>query len=157
MNNFAEFHRFMVEYVDFFDDMLEVEKQKLEAMISYDLKEIEHSIATQQATAKKLEQMEKRREEAQRQAGFANKTFKEIIAMVAEEQGSILTQLFDQMEASVKMIRYYNDKSLDVVKLNLQAINGVAPKDSKNEARGYTASKDTRGIFSGSSVFETKI
>ena len=152
MDKLKEFYKFMLDYTAFFEGLLDDEKQKLEAVLSYNLKELEQSVSMQQAAVMKLESMEKRREELQNQAGYEGKTFKEILADVDEESSKALGDVFHRLEDAISMIKFYNQKSMDVVKLNLNTIND----STSAETQGYT-NKGHSGGYMGSSVFETKI
>lgn len=150
------FCTFMEEYTGFFEHMAEQEKEKLEALLSYQLKRIEQAISLQQARAMQLDNYEKKRLELQTAAGFDGKTFREIIAATDGTLRARLEKLFERTDAAVQLVQFYNQKSMESVKLDLQKINGDALSDDRSEARSYTAQKTQTAGYSQSS-FEAKI
>lgn len=157
MDYYQEFCQFMAEYANLFDSMLVVEKEKLEALLSHELGQMERSIAAQQAAAMKLENFEKKRLEVQARAGFGGKTFQEILDMVDPQQSAELDRLFRRLEDAVNNVKFYNDRSMELVKMNLHTLNQTAPPQEREEAKGYTQTKEKPHTLGGQGLFETKI
>ncbi|MEA5010189.1 MAG: flagellar export chaperone FlgN [Angelakisella sp.] len=151
MNNFQDFISFMQDYTAFYEGLVDSQKDKLKAMLSHNLKKIDQSVCAQQADAMKIESMESKRASLQQDAGFDGKTLQEIISLVPGAEAEMLRELAKRINQAVAEIRYYNDKSIDVVKTNIQAVNGAAEK-----LQGYTAKKQTDS-YNPTSIFETKI
>lgn len=158
MDDYGAFLAFMIEYADFFDEMVSFEQEKLDALLSYELKRIEQSIASQQAVAMQLSNLEKRRAELQSAAGFADMTFREIIAATQDSRRAEMEALFDRIGKAIEEVKECNKESMDFVQMNLQTINGGTAPENRAEAQVYTAAARTPSVgTAGISVFETKI
>ena len=68
--NVTELYSFLGEYSHFFEHMAKCEKEKLDAILQNKLPLLESTIATAQANAMQLSNMEKKRLELQKKAGF---------------------------------------------------------------------------------------
>lgn len=154
---------FLHDYTAFFEHVVEEEKDKLDSLLSYDLKRIEHSIAEQQAVEMKLATMEKKREQLQKEAGVEGKTFREIQALALEEDKKVLGELLGRMQEAITNIKYYNGKSLEFAKANLNTIQSLAGPntDKEKELQGYASIAKSKGKQAGwtsqKTIFETKI
>lgn len=155
----AEYCRYMVDYTEFFEQMVDGEQEKLDALLSYDLKRVEQSISIQLADQKKFEQMEEQRMELQVRAGFQkNSTFEEIVEGTEGEYQQQLAEIFEWLSELVDEVKYYNSKSLDLVKMNLKAIGTKLPPEERQDLNAYSP-ESLRGEAwgSGSSAFQAKI
>ena len=72
----TEFRNLMEEYTVFLEEMVEREKEKYAALVSYDPKRTDKAVAEQQAFNMRLAQLEERREENPRRAGWEGWTFR---------------------------------------------------------------------------------
>lgn len=151
------FYHFMQEYISFLDEMVEVQKTQLEAVLSKQVKQVEKSVATLQTFLMRLDGMEKKRMDLQAKAGYGDMTFSQIIEHTPNDQKQELQAVFEAMEKRVSDISYYNSKSQDKVKLDLQVWdNSSAQSAGAAAAGGYTANKKHVDPLSKTSVFETK-
>lgn len=121
MKNYDEFLDFMDQYTDYLIDVAEKEKQKLEALESDDLTEINRILSDYQVYIKKTELFEKRREELFRELGLEGKTFREIIETEPAEYRDELEDLFCSFRDAVTDTREYNRRSLEIVRKNLRS------------------------------------
>ncbi len=152
------FYNFVQEYIVFLDQMIEAQKTQLEAVLSKQVKQVEKSVASLQTFLMKLDSMEKKRMELQEQAGYDDMTFRQIIETASDSQRQELQTLFEGMEKRVSDIAYYNSKSQEKVKLDLQVWNNSTAKGTPTtNAGGYTANKKHIDSTGKSSVFETKV
>lgn len=141
--------RFMSGYAGYFEGLAEEEKDKLDALLSHDLQRMERSIAQQQAVEKKMEQLEELRESLQRAAGFEEMTGQQIIALLNGEERTELERAYKRLADAVSSVKFYNQKSMDVCKQNLQLIGSevvdpaASPTYSPNQkaGEGYTGAK----------------
>jgi hypothetical protein len=141
--------RFMAGYAGYFEGLAEGEKDKLDALLSHDLQRMERSIAQQQAVEKKMEQLEELRESLQQAAGFGNMTGQQIIALLNGAEKNELEQAYKRLSDAVASVKFYNQKSMDVCKQNLQLIGSevvdpAAPptySPTQRASEGYTGAK----------------
>ena len=124
MNNI---HIFFEEYALFFEEMVEAEKQKLNILLSNDLKAIEENILVQQVNAKRIENMERKRLELFDSLGYNQLTFKEIIQM-NQEESNVLNSYYSRVEKAINQIKHFNKKSLELIRFNLS----LSDKETSN-------------------------
>lgn len=120
MKNYDEFYDFMEQYTDFYAEVSENEKTKMDALASENLELINKVLADYQVFVSKAENYEKRREELFKKIGLDGKTFREIIDMETGDRREELEDLFFDFRDAVIAARDYNSKSLDIVKKNLK-------------------------------------
>lgn len=149
LEEIQQYIRFMSGYASYFEGLAEEEKDKLDALLSHDLQRMERSIAQQQAVEKKMEQLEELRESLQQAAGFGEMTCQQIIALLDGEEKSGLQEAYRRLTDAVASVKFYNQKSMDVCKQNLQLIGSevvdpaASPTYSPNQkaGEGYTGAK----------------
>ncbi len=152
-----EYFAFMGEYSTFLQKMLQDEQNKLSALQSKELANIEQSIVVSQANAKKLENYEAKRLTLQSKAGYGELTFREILDRQENEESRVLRPIYDSFERNVREIRFFNNKSMAVAKDNMQSINpaavlpntttGEKPKGSDTYARLAQDMDDSSGLL----------
>ena len=120
MKNYDEFYDFMEQYTDFYAEVSENEKIKMDALASEDLELINKVLADYQVFVSKAENYEKRREELFKKIGLDGKTFREIVDMETGDRREELEDLFFDFRDAVIAARDYNSRSLDIVKKNLK-------------------------------------
>jgi len=120
MNDYDEFCDFMDEYIDFYNEVCDNEKLKMDALASDDLQLINKVLAEYQIFVTKAEIYEKRRNELFRKIGLDGKSFREIVDMENGDRREELEDLFCDFRDAVMTAREYNSRSLDIVKKNLK-------------------------------------
>ena len=120
MKNYDEFYDFMEQYTDFYAEVSENEKTKMDALASEDLELINKVLADYQVFVSKAENYEKRREELFKKIGLDGKTFREIVDSESGDRREELEDLFGDFRDAVIAARDYNSRSLDIVKKNLK-------------------------------------
>ena len=120
MNNYDEFYDFMEQYTDFYIQVSDNEKVKMDALASEDLGLINKVLSDYQVYVSKAENFEKRREELFKKIGLDGKTFKEIVDLETGERREELEDLFCDFRDAVEAARDYNSRSLEIVKKNLK-------------------------------------
>lgn len=130
MSEFENFTDFMKEYSRFFEEMAMAQKKKLNILLSNDLKAIEEDILIQQALAKRLDNYERKRMVLLDKLGYSNEPFKSVILQADSKNQEILRYCMNEMEASLSDIQYYNQKSMEILKMNaaLLDIRNLTPK-----------------------------
>lgn len=118
---------FLTEYTEFLEKMEVTQQEKLDLLLSGELKKIEQSIMVQQAMDKQLENLEQARMRLFQEHGVEGKTFRELIPLQPEirngESSSSCRQdwqlLYDRLQKAIDNIRYYNKKSQDFARSEL--------------------------------------
>lgn len=125
---------FLKEYIAFFEGVLVDEKEKLKNFTTFDLEKINASIAKQQANELRITNMESRRLSVQKDLGYENKTFKEIIETYEDKKE--MNELYLKISTTIHDIQFYNQKAMDLAKGQL-ALFETVNKDSST----YTKTK----------------
>ena len=119
MNKFDQLLKFLEEYAIFFEGIFEDEKKKLEVLMNGRLKDIEKTISIQQANEKKIQNIEKKREDLQTSLGYQGLTFKQVIELYDGEEKKNLQTLFVRIESAINNVKFYNKKGMEIASTNL--------------------------------------
>jgi hypothetical protein len=158
LTTYQQYFSFMSEYAGFLEAMVDTEKEKLDALLSNQLKRIEHSVSCQQAVSMQIENYEKRRLQLQKQAGFGDITFHEMIERVDPEEQEKLKEIFGRMRKAAEEVKFLNEKSMKLVKANMQVLNSSVPSDLQANGPGYTQDgMQPEWNQNSKTLFETKI
>ncbi|MBE6842843.1 MAG: flagellar protein FlgN [Ruminococcus sp.] len=125
MKNYEEFYDFMDRYTEFYDEVLEKEKEKLEALSSDDLAQINRILSEYQVLVKKTEQYEKKRMELFKELGLENMTFRAIVESESGDCREELEDLFYRFREAVVKTKEYNNKSLEIVRENVKTLGNI--------------------------------
>jgi len=156
LDYFAEFYDFMTEYTEFLEETAEKEKDKLSALLSDDLKRIEHCLNEHQSTIKRTELYEKEREKLQKRIGIGDMTLKEIISGCKDpEEREMLEKLATRFKTAIDNVKHANKTALQVAQMNLQIIENVSPL-GVTDAKCYNA-KGIPSIRKNMGILNTKI
>lgn len=156
MEAMGAFCEFMESYAAFLEEVQAQEGTKYSALVSYDLQRMDQAISQQQALLMKLEQREKQRIELQKRAGFGEKSFREILDCADEPWKGRLEDSFKRVEKAIQEIKFYNEKSMSLARLNLQIVGGQPGEGADGIHHTYAPGKNTQSA-AGGSLFETKI
>lgn len=143
MKYYEEFYDFMQKYTDFYIDISENEKEKMNALSSDDLAKINKILSEYQIYVKKTELYEKRRKELFGKIGIEGKTFKEIVDMETGENHEELEDLFYSFRDAVMSAKEYNMRSLEIARNNIKAM-GMLDYDGISDPACY----DKNGMIS---------
>jgi hypothetical protein len=136
--------------------MLDFESDKRKALLESDINNLSAVLQSQQATMMKLENIEKRRIEAQEKAGFGEMKADEIIAKIDDaEQKNSFTVAVNELRAIVEEIQRLNKISIDIAKSNLKIANTILQQQQSENAGVYTSRGENANWASSS--FEEKI
>lgn len=138
--------------------MLSLEDEKRRALVASDTEKIETILKQQQAAIMMLENLEKRRIDAQNAAGYGGFTASQIIERTTDADAKReLSAALDEMTKIVGEIKSLNDASMEIASSNLQMYETIM---NGSKARKTQATYDTRGhkeTNSTNSTFEEKI
>ena len=136
--------------------MLDFESDKRKALLESDINNLGVVLQSQQATMMKLENIEKRRIEAQEKAGFGEMKADEIIDKIEDaEQKNSFTVTVNELRAIVEEIQRLNKISIDIAKSNLKIANTILQQQQSENAGVYTSRGENANWASSS--FEEKI
>ncbi len=156
LENFNEFYDFMTEYTEFLEETAEKEKDKLSALLSDDLKRIEHCLSEHQSTIKKTERYEHDREKLQKKLGIADYTLKQVVEACSDpEEKELLEKMAVRFKTAIDNVKHSNKTALQVAQMNLQIIESVMPQ-GVTDAKCYNA-KGIPSIRKNMGILNTKI
>lgn len=154
--NQQELCKLMREYADFLVLVQEQEKDKLSAVLKADLELLEHTLANQQATQKKMENLEQRRIALMQAMGMPDKTLAEFIALLPAEEKKSMNEVLERLRSTAQEVQYMNRKSLDVVEMNLKSIS-FAEEMAGNELGYNQDRKHTETEKTDAALFSAKV
>ena len=130
-----EFTAVVEDLVELFEELIEIEQIKIEAvkknMVSY----VEDCMNREQAAVLKLRGLEKKRETCQKNMGFEGYTFKQILEATTGEEHSRLRQLFDTLSHHVSLFQDTNESARAMLEISLHNINKAILRTHQNNAK----------------------
>lgn len=149
-----ELIEFMEVYTCFFEQVESKQEEKLEALLSGDLKKVEGAIVMQQALDKQITNMEQQRIETFMRLGIPEKTFRELVEENQGENKKALGNLFERLDRSIGNIRFLNKKA---IKLAQDALSKTDSRDFARGGAGKAGNKYAQSSAGKGSVWNTKI
>lgn len=151
----GQYIRFISGYAAYYEELAKDEKEKLQVLLSNDLTRLERSIAQQQVVEKKMERLEQLRESLQQAAGFEGMTGQQIIDLLEGEQKSELQKAYRRLSDAISTVQFYNRKSMEVCKHNLQLIGSEIIEPDAPPT--YSPDLKPSDGYAGAKLFDKKI
>ncbi len=155
LDEFAEVTDKSIEHVLL---MIELEKEKRQALLNQDMALLEGVLQRQQAMIMKSENLERARLEAQEKAGFHGLTGREVIDSMGDDSSRAEFEAkFKKLRDSAKELQDLNKIGLEIANMNLkvfEAITGSAAISQQSTPGTYGRRGSKKG---GSTSFEEKI
>ncbi len=139
MTKFADLIR---QFIELFDRMIPLEQEKLNVVKQNQVSALEDIIKREQAEIMALRGLDQKRERLQKDLGFAELTFQEILERVSGEEHGELQQLFDELSGRVKEFRSVTESSKTMMEVNLHAINKMVAQKTYGSANVRTYEGD---------------
>lgn len=115
-----EIIRFLTEYTEALEAMEQKQVEKLGLLMTRELDKVEQTIMMQQAMDKKLESLERHRQELFTQHGLDGRTLKQVAEEAAPAQRKELQELYRRIDGAIGNIQYYNQKAETLAKSELE-------------------------------------
>lgn len=125
MGEFSNFVKLIEEFIDFFEELISVEQDKLDAAVKNRVSFVEECMHREQAAVLRLRGLDQKREKEQERLGMAGYTFRQILKNSPEETAAVLKPLFDQLSEQVRMLQSITDNSKDIIEVNLHTIQSA--------------------------------
>lgn len=151
MEKYTKLKTFMDEYILLFDEVKQHEKNKMQALLSNDLKKIESAMQIYQTDIKKIEIAEKQRRELSQELGFGEMDFGEIAKSFDGDNRYRLLKMRSELQCTVRNIQYLNKKSMEIANMQLSYYNDLA---NAQEAHMYNAKGKSE--IAGANLLNTK-
>lgn len=125
MGEFSNFVKLIEEFIDFFEELISVEQDKLDAAVKNRVSFVEECMHKEQAAVLRLRGLDQKREKEQERLGMAGYTFRQILKDAPEETAAVLKPLFDRLSEQVRMLQSITDNSKDIIEVNLHTIQSA--------------------------------
>lgn len=119
MTNWEKIEQFMHRYTTFFEQMVELEKVKLQVLMSNDVQAIQVNLLEQQSNAKRIENIEVERQKVFLEHGFETLSLREVIALCDTDLKVQLEKIYERLQHAISQIKYHNRKSMEIIQMNL--------------------------------------
>lgn len=149
-----ELIEFMEVYTCFFEQVESKQEEKLNALLSGDIRKVEGAIVMQQALDKQIANMEQQRMETFMRLGIMEKTFRELVEENQGEDRKVLGSLFERLDKAIGNIRFLNKKA---IKLAQDALSKTDSRDFARSGAGQMGNKYVQPGAGTGSVWNTKI
>ncbi len=144
MKNGDLFFDFLSEYIDFYAQIENQSRERLEVLTGYSLAGLEQSIANDQSAIMRAEQMEKRRIDLQKAAGYGELSLREIIEKLDGEDKRKLDRVYSKLNEFLGNIRFYNARCAKLIEKNMYRIEKATTVPTKPVA--VPGQKELQGI-----------
>ncbi len=156
MSEFSNFIKIIEEFIDFFDNLIPIEQEKLEAAIKNRVSFVEECMHKEQAAVLRLRGLEQKREKEQEKLGMKDYSFRQILEKAPEDVSSVLKPLFDRMSEQVTQFQSISDNAKDMIEVNLHVIQSSlsekAPGKETYSASGKKNDNENPNHFTSRSV-----
>lgn len=156
MNDFSAFADLMKEFIEFFDTLIPIEQDKLNATVKNRVSLVDDLMHKEQAAVMRLRGLEQKREAEQKRLGLEGCTFRQILTKIPDTDVEVLKPLFDRMDQQVRTIRSLSKNIQDAIEVNLRVIElnlaGDPAGKATYSAKGQKEENGTPRHFSSRSV-----
>lgn len=130
-----EFTAVVEDLVELFEELIEIEQIKIEAVKKNMVTYVEDCMNREQAAVLKLRGLEKKREACQKNMGFEGYTFKQILDSTSGEEHSRLQMLFDTLSHHVSLFQDTNESARAMLEISLHNINKAIIRTHQNNTK----------------------
>lgn len=156
MSEFSAFASLMNDFIEFFDTLIPIEQEKLDAVLHNRVSLVEDSMHKEQAAIMRLKGLELKREAEQKRLGLEDCTFQQILEKVSGDDDVLLRPLFNKLNDQLRIVQSLSDNVKDAIEVNLHVMEtslaGNTPGSSTYSASGQKDEKQPRRHFSSRSI-----
>lgn len=156
MSEFSAFASLMNDFIEFFDTLIPIEQEKLDATLHNRVSIVEDLMHKEQAAIMRLKGLELKREAEQKRLGVEGCTFQQILEKISSEDAAQLRPLFNKMNDQLRTVQSLSSSVKDAIEVNLHVIETNFANDSTGRstysASGQKNEKQTSKHFSSRSV-----
>lgn len=131
MHDFSGFIKIIEDYIELFDELIEVEQTKLDAASKNRISFVEDCLHKEQAAVLRMRGLEQKREDEQKTLEMEGYTFSQILENVPEDTGAILQPLFHRLSDQVRSFQAVSSNAKDMIEVNLHTIQSVLASADK--------------------------
>lgn len=156
MSDFSVLADLMKEFIEFFDTLIPIEQDKLDAAVKNRVSIVEDYMHKEQAAVMRLRGLEQKREAEQKRLGLEGCTFRQILEKIPDTDAAMLKPLFDRLDHQVHTMQTLNGSIRDAIEVNLRMIElnlaGDPSGKATYSAAGQKNEKENTRHFSSRSV-----
>lgn len=128
-------------------------QKKFDAAVNHKILEIENCMTKEQALILRLRGLEQKRQKIQKQVGYENLTFREIIAKQSPAEKEPLERLFLQMQEHLKEYQKIAKSAEDAMEINLHRIDRTLEQLRGMQGNVY---QENRSVLSEKKSFTSR-
>ena len=156
MSDFSAFADLMKEFIEFFDTLIPIEQDKLDATVKNRVGILEDFMHKEQAAVMRLRGLEQKREAELKRLGLEGCTFRQILDKIPDTDAAMLKPLFDRIDSQVRVMQSLSGSIKDAIEVNLRVIElklaGDPAGNATYSATGQKTEKNSTKHFSNRSV-----
>lgn len=156
MSEFSAFSSLMNDFIEFFDTLIPIEQEKLDATLHNRVSIVEDLMHKEQAAIMRLKGLELKRETEQKQLGLEGCTFQQILEKISSEDAAELRPLFNKLNDQLRTVQSLSGSVKDAIEVNLHVIEANFTNDpsgrSTYSSTGQKNEKQGSKHFSSRSV-----
>jgi hypothetical protein len=118
-----EFITVIEDLTELFQELIQIEQTKLEAVKKNRITYVEDCMNKEQAAILKLRGLERKREICQEKLGFEGDTFQVILSKTSGNEHTMLNSMFNTLSDHVRLFQEINDSARTMIEINLHKIN----------------------------------
>lgn len=141
MNSLDDFLKVLNDIKIFFDEICNLELQKIEYIKNKNSVGLEKLMPIEQALVMKFKGLDKKREKLQNELSFSNKSFRQILPLIPDKDKNRARSIFDTLTTKMNEYKGLSDISRQHIETRLYDINtALAKADAKKNGMVYDQS-----------------
>ncbi|MDD3394534.1 MAG: flagellar export chaperone FlgN [Anaerotignum sp.] len=137
-----DFNSIVLSLIELIKELTSIERNKLKAVTANDLEALNACIKYEQVQGLKLKGLDKKREQIQASLGYENRTFKEIIPLLADEERKESKKLYSMLQQVTDEFNAVNSSVKTALDVNMHSINTALSKLGLNPDIDHKPSGD---------------
>lgn len=118
-----DFNSIVLSLIELIKELTSIERDKLKAVTANDMEALNSCIKYEQVQGLKLKGLDKKREQIQASLGYENRTFKEMIPLLAEDQRKESKKLYFTLQQVTDEFNAVNNSVKTALDVNIHSIN----------------------------------
>lgn len=146
MSDFSAFADLMKEFIEFFDTLIPIEQDKLDATVKNRVALVDDYMHKEQAAVMRFRGLEQKRDAEQKRLGLEGCSFRQILERVPDTDAAVLKPLFDRMDGQVRTLQSLSKNIKDAIEVNLRVIElNLAGNPSGKATYSASGQKEEKG------------
>lgn len=140
-----KFKKVIRDLIMLFEEYLPLEQQKLKAVQVDDVATVESCMTQEQALMLKLRGLDQKRVTIQRELGWEDKSFSQIVELVSDEEKPEMQKLFDDLNRAVSVFQDTNENAMTAMAVHLREIEKIIrikDPEGRYSQQGNTVQKE---------------